>query len=60
MWKTKYASAVRKKLGLRLNFRPSSEGHFLSGRPLSVDLLLEHLLKKPDGFETFRAFVFMT
>ena len=36
MWQTKYASAVPKNLGLGLNFRPCSEGHFLSGCPLSV------------------------
>ena len=33
MWQTKYASAVSKNLGLGLNFRPCSEGYFLSGRP---------------------------
>ena len=33
MWKTKYASALPKNLGLGLNFRPCSEGYFLSGRP---------------------------
>ena len=33
MWQTKYASAVPKNLGLGLNFRPCSEGNFLSGRP---------------------------
>ena len=36
MWQTKYASAVPKNLGLGLNFRPCSEGYFLSGCPLSV------------------------
>ena len=36
MWQTKYASAVPKNLGLGLNFRPCSEGYFLSGRPYSV------------------------
>ena len=36
MWQTKYASAVHKNLGLGLNFRPCSEGYFLSGRPQSV------------------------
>jgi hypothetical protein len=30
---TKYASAVPTNLGLGFNFRPSSEGNFLSGRP---------------------------
>jgi hypothetical protein len=30
---TKYALAVPKNLGLGLNFRPCSEGYFLSGRP---------------------------
>ena len=29
----KYALAVPKNLGLGLNFRPCSEGYFLSGRP---------------------------
>ena len=33
MWQTKYASAELKNLGLGLNFRPCSEGYFLSGRP---------------------------
>ena len=36
MWQTKYASAVPKNLGVEVNFRPCSEGHFLSGRPYSV------------------------
>ena len=30
---TKYASAVPKNLGVGVNFRPCSEGYFLSGRP---------------------------
>jgi hypothetical protein len=33
MWQKKYASAVTKNLGLGLNFRPCSEGCFLSERP---------------------------
>ena len=33
MWQTKYASAVPKNLGVGVNFRPCSEGYFLSGRP---------------------------
>ena len=33
MWQTKYASAVPKNLGLGVDFRPCSEGDFLSGRP---------------------------
>ena len=33
MWQTKYAAAIPKNLGLGLNFRPCSEGYFLSGRP---------------------------
>ena len=36
MWQTKYASAVPKNLGLGLNFRPCSEGYFLSGYLQSV------------------------
>ena len=36
MWQTKYASAVPKNFGLGLNFRPCSEGNFVSGRPWSV------------------------
>ena len=33
IWQTKYTTAVPKNLGLGLNFRPCSEGYFLSGRP---------------------------
>ena len=33
LWQTKYASAVPKNLGVGVNFRPCSEGYFLSGRP---------------------------
>jgi hypothetical protein len=33
MYQTKYASAVPKNLGVGVNFRPCSEGHFLYGRP---------------------------
>ena len=33
MWQTKYALAVPKNLGVGVNFRPCSEGYFLSGRP---------------------------
>ena len=40
MWQTKYASAVPKNLGVGVNFRPCSEGYFLSGRPLSVLLVI--------------------
>ena len=36
MWQTKYAAAIPKNLGLGLNFRPCSEGYFLSVRPQSV------------------------
>ena len=36
MWQTKYAAHIPKNLGLGLNFRPCSEGYFLSGRPQSV------------------------
>ena len=36
MWQTKYASAVPKDLGLGFDFRPYSEGDFLTGRLLSV------------------------
>ena len=32
MWQTKYASTVPKNLGVGVNFRPCSEGYFLSGR----------------------------
>jgi hypothetical protein len=32
MWRTKYASAVPKNLGLGLNFQQCSEGNFLSER----------------------------
>ena len=37
MWQTKYALAVPKNLGVGVNFRPCSEGYFLSGRPQSVN-----------------------
>ena len=33
MWQTKYASAVPKKLGVGVNFRPCSDDYFLFGRP---------------------------
>ena len=33
MWQTKYAAAIHKNLGVGVNFRPCSEGYFLSGRP---------------------------
>ena len=36
MWQTKYALAVPENLGVELNFRPCSEGDFLTGRPQSV------------------------
>ena len=36
MWQTKYALAVTKNLGLEFNFRPCSEGYFLSRCPQSV------------------------
>ena len=36
MWQTKYAAAIPKNLGVGVNFRPCSEGYFLSGRPESV------------------------
>ena len=36
MWQTKYAAAIPINLGVGVNFRPSSEGYFLSGRPQSV------------------------
>ena len=36
MWQTKYASAVPKLLGVGVDFRPCSEGNFLTGRPKSV------------------------
>ena len=32
-WQSKYASVVPKNLGVGVNFRPCSEGYFLSGRP---------------------------
>ena len=33
MWQTKYVSAVPKNLGLGVDFRPCSEGNFLTWRP---------------------------
>ena len=33
MWQTKYASEVPKNLGVGVDFRPRSEGDFLTGRP---------------------------
>ena len=32
MWQTKYALAVPKNLGVGIDFRPCSEGDFLTGR----------------------------
>ena len=36
MWQTKYAAAIPKNLGFGLNFRPCSEGYFLSVCPQFV------------------------
>jgi hypothetical protein len=36
MWQTKYALVVLENLGVGVNFRPCSEGSFLSGHPWSV------------------------
>ena len=36
MWQTKYASAILKNLGVGVDFRPCSEGDFLTRRPQSV------------------------
>ena len=36
MWQTNYASAVPKNLGVGVDFRPCSEGNFLTGRPQSL------------------------
>ena len=33
MWQTKYALAVPINLGLGFDFRPCSEGYFLTGHP---------------------------
>ena len=33
MWQTKYTSAIPKNLGVGVDFRPCSEGDFLTGRP---------------------------
>ena len=33
IWQTKYALAVTKNMGLGFDFRPCSEGNFLTGRP---------------------------
>ena len=38
MWQTKYAPAVPINLGLGFDFRPCSNGDFLTGRPYSVVL----------------------
>ena len=35
MWQTRYALAVPINLGLGFDFRPCSEGDFLTGRPYS-------------------------
>ena len=37
MWQTKYASAIPKNFELGFDFRPRSEGDFLTGCPLSVE-----------------------
>ena len=33
MWQPKYASVVFKNLGVGVDFRPSSEDDYLTGRP---------------------------
>ena len=45
MWQTKYASAVPKNLGLGLDFRPYSEGYFLTGGPQSVVPTIPFIIK---------------
>ena len=40
MWQAKYALAVPKNLGVGVNFRPCSEGYFLSGHPQSVKIYI--------------------
>ena len=51
MWQTKYAAAIPKNLGVGVDFRPCSEGYFLSGRPQSVMgcivVMYKHLLFSP-------------
>ena len=37
MWQTNYASAVPKILGVGVDFRPCSEGNFLTGRLYSME-----------------------
>ena len=40
MWQTKYASAVPMNLGVGMDFRPCSEGNFLTECPYSVAMLM--------------------
>ena len=40
MWQTKYALAVPTNLGLGFDFRPCSEGNFLTECPYSVAMLM--------------------
>ena len=43
MWQTKYASVVPKNLGVGVDFRPCSEGDFLTGRLYSVSVAIQHI-----------------
>ena len=49
MWQTKYASAIPKNLGVGVDFRPCSEGDFLTGRPQSVIKAMGVTTKKTSG-----------
>ena len=44
MWQTKYASSITENLGVGLNFRPCSEGYFLSGCLQSVFISIYYVL----------------
>ena len=46
MWQTKYASAIPKNLGVGVDFRPCSEGDFVTGRPYSVAKMQERVWKR--------------
>ena len=48
MWQTKDAAAIPKNFGLGLNFRPCSEGYFLSGGLQSV-LTIDESIKGADN-----------
>ena len=57
MCQTKYALAVPKDLGVRLNFQPCSEGCFFSGRPWSVFSTIYVFVKMSNNIDALLAIV---